>query len=199
MKILSIKVFRFLSVATVAIVLILGVSCKKEDTSPNSENNSGPSNNNNGNNNTLQPLIATADINFVDEGKTVDFESHNIPDFTEFGYIFIDDSIYVFAFKSSNKYGVEDESPLVVQFTITEPEEGQVYTLDNAVGQVRLVDDNHLFEDNPSSTASIQFNSLQEDDIQGTFEFTAVSQNDPTGEKVIVSNGQFEGTLGSDN
>lgn len=203
MKTLSKKTLRIFSLASIALALTIGFSCKKDNTDPKPSDNSGP----NGGK-PVQPLIATADINFVDDQKTYDFKCYNNTNSTEVSSTYNGTNYQLLMFfESKDKYGktIDGDPTILIHIqNINGFSEGQVYKIANNTDDKNI---NFLLANNAENysaqkvgnnpatgSGELKITSKSGDHIKGTFKFTAKTLNQQSKE-VIISNGDFDSKL----
>lgn len=193
MNTFSKKTLRILGLASIALALTVGFSCNKDKTDPKPSDNSDP------NGETVQHLMASADINFVDDGETFNFKCYELEDKTP--EIFIttnnDAGLYLI-FKSRDKYGNDIDKPDIAILIKTENDfhQGDVYTIpDSLAAYMNVTIPNGSLYTAQSSinlgSGEMKITSISANHIKGTFEFTGYTTNGPV-KKVIISNGKFD-------
>lgn len=121
MKRLSKKTVRLIGLASIALVLISVFSCKKDKTDSNNPDlNGGQS---------VQPLIASADINNVTEGEMIDFKCYYQKNYGE--VINYGDTSLILRFPSTDKYGEEIDGSDIIIMILSENgfHQGDVFNL----------------------------------------------------------------------
>ena len=102
MRKFSKKAFQIFGLASLAIALTVGFSCKKDKTGNNPDPNGG------GGNSTL-PLIARADLNFVTDGEIINFKCYmeeNYGEISTYG-----DTLMYLRFRNIDKNGDDLDGP----------------------------------------------------------------------------------------
>lgn len=168
--------------ASLALALTVGVSCNKDKTNPNDPDENGGK--------PTQPLIATADINYVTDGKTFDFICYREKSFGEI--INYGDTLLTLRFRSTNKYGDEVDGPDLMIYVQNENgfHQGDVYTFtnDHLTSSSVFGEDDYIAYKTLGS-AEVKITSISGNNIKGTFEFTAYTI---LSKEVIVTNGKFD-------
>ena len=184
MRLFSIKTFRIVSLALIAIVLALSFSCKKDDIKEDTNlNNEEPA----------QPIVATALITELTDGTTHNLKCYNKKNFGEI--MILGDTLLSFKLNTTDKYGDNTDGPYVF-ISIKSPtgfHQGDVFNLtDSEIIANVVLANNDYFSAIGLNTAVIKINSYTGNQIKGTFEFTA---EDAYGERTEVTDGKYEGDV----
>lgn len=188
-------ILRFLSLASVSLLVALSFSCKKDKSEPNP---SGP--NSPGNPTSTSGLIASANLNFVTDNETIDFKCYNLPFFEE--VVITEDSTLTMIFKSVEQNGAITGGPSLTIYIENGNgfNAGDIYSYANSPNNqefsfiVTRDDSTGLsgyYGLDSGSTGELKITSFNGTKMIGVFDITLISAVDPTS-KVIVSNGKFE-------
>ncbi len=180
MKLFSIKPFHIIGLTSFALILALGFACKKDNIKNDSNLNDGK---------TVQPLVATADINLIDEGKTIDFKCYEEDGYGE--VINHGDTALILRFRSTDKYGEEIDGPIVSIYinSIDGIHQGDVFNFSTGSKEIIMAGTGDYVASSGEDTGEVKITSLSGKHIEGTFTFTARSIYD---QKAVVSNGKFQ-------
>jgi hypothetical protein len=205
MKTLSKNTFRFLSLASVSLLVAFTFSCKKDKVEPNPPGGSGGSGSG-----TSQPIVATADLNYVTDGITYDFKCYEQEDYGEI--INFGDTLLILRLGTTDKTGKSiDKATMIFQIrNINGFQQGEVYTVaDNTDDRSIWLMSTHTIDPNdlPDSYSAANYNngnpqlgfgelkitSLNGKHIKGTFNLTAEGPAYINPQKQLtIANGKFE-------
>ena len=198
MKTNSIKITRIMGVCALSLMMTIGLSCKKDKVEPN--NNSNP----NGDSSAVN-LVATANLNFVDDAHVIDFQCYDQNPYEE-AQLIGDTALYL-RFRTVNNLGKKVAGP----FLLIKLENkngfsaGQTYNMsDNPVDKViwlQAVKETSEYitysagnegSNNVNSSAELKITSMDGNQVKGTFSFIAFSASNPgPSKKLIISDGEF--------
>lgn len=198
MKSLSKSTFRFISLASFALLLAFSFSCKKDKTEPNTGGTNNPGNP--GNPGNTSGLLASANLNFIEDNEIVDFKCYNLPFFEE--VIITEDSTLIMLFKSIDQNGGLTGGPSLTIYIENHNgfNAGDIYSYANNTEDEELSfivtqnDSTSLsgyFGLDSGSTGELKITSFNGTRMKGVFDITLINAVDPTS-KVVISNGQFE-------
>lgn len=190
---------RFFSLLFFSSLLLIGVSCSKDNDDDNGGGGSDPEE---------SVLVATADVDFVDEGSSYELKCYREENYGEVGLY--GDTLIIFRFRSTDKFGnlpdsgidlimnasVENGISAGDSYSFPNPDSesltfaqiGNYTGSGNIYSTLTDLDEDGTFD----GEGSIEIESVSADHIKGTFSFVAYTF---TGEQAEVINGTFDSEL----
>lgn len=191
------KTLRLLGLVSIAMVLVIGLSCKKDEAEPTPTNNNPTGGS--------SSALAKADINFIDENETFDFQCNGI--YGDIDNIKIVNDTLQMIFSSNDL--TQDEDTVVLQlivYNINGYNEGDTYSVTGNTNFVAFsVYSNNAVELGYTSSnvggiyatsGELKITSKTGNHIKGTFNFKGYTSPNPFNpsapqKEVIVTNGKI--------
>lgn len=180
--------FRFLGLASISLLLAIGLSCKKDNKNPDPTGGGGTGGA------ALEEVI-TADINFVEDGVSVNYKGY----YSGANIRLFNDTLHI-AFEAEDKYGNELQDGIILSIFIDDAsgiQAGSTYILTDDGDQFAFVKKgldydvgNFAYYSTASNPGELKITSISQNQIKGTFSFLALEPF--TQKQAIVSNGKFD-------
>src|SRR5690554_702140 len=193
--------FRFLGLASISLLVALNFSCES-DTSAEKQSKEIKQTKGKQKKAISQPLIASANLEFTNNGDLIDFECYKEEIYGEISIQ--NENVMYLRFRTVNKDGTKPDGP-IIQITLKNPngfDEGQTYSFSDDPAEKGLIvsinsswkDPELYMADNDGikqGSGELKITSLRENQIEGVFNFE-VKHIIKKENKVIVSNGKFK-------
>lgn len=194
-------IFRLICLASISLLVALTFSCES-DTSEVKQSKEIKQTKGKQNKAVSQPLVASANLEFTNNGELIKFECYKEKMYGEIS-IQRDDNMYL-RFRTVHKDGGQPDGP-ILQITIKNPNgfaEGEIYSFSDdpnnkeiIVSLTRSYEKPELYMANNKElklgSGELKITSLSGDQIEGVFNFE-VKEPVNKEDKVIISNGKFK-------
>jgi len=196
--------FRFLGLASISLLVALNFSCES-DTSAEKQSKEIKQTKGKQKKAISQPLIASANLEFTNNGDLIEFECYKEEMYGEIS-IQSDGNMYL-RFRTVLKDGSQPDGP-ILQITIKNPNgfaEGEIYSFSDDPDNKEIIVSLTKSYEKPElymaknrgtklGSGELKITSLRDKQIEGVFNFEIKNVINKE-EKLIISNGKFQGKV----